>query len=155
MKAYVLTSRLEGEAREVAKSMIALGREILAKNRTSRLPICLLFGGETTVTVRGSGKGGRNQELCLAALREIGNSKEMLLLSAGTDGIDGNTEAAGALVEALSRQRAREKNLSLDDYLERNDSFNFLEQTGDLIFTGPTGTNVMDIAVLFAGGAES
>jgi hydroxypyruvate reductase/glycerate 2-kinase len=154
MKAYILTSRLDGEAQEVAKSLIALGREVLSNNRTSRLPICFLFGGETTVTVRGNGKGGRNQELCLAALREIGNCEGLLLLSAGTDGIDGNTEAAGALVDAFSWQRAREHNLSLDDYLERNDSFHFLERTGDLIFTGPTGTNVMDIAILLVGGAE-
>jgi glycerate 2-kinase len=151
MKAYILTSRLEGEARDVAKSLIAIGREILKDRKPSEPPVCLLFGGETTVTVRGSGKGGRNQELCLAALQEIGNRDGLLLLSAGTDGIDGNSEAAGALVDAACWKRARELGLSIDDYLERNDSSRFFEQTGGLIRTGPTGTNVMDIVILLIG----
>jgi len=155
MKAWIMTSRLEGEARDVAKSIIAIGREIRKSKKSSELPVCLLFGGETTVTVRGDGKGGRNQELCLAALKEIGSCGGLLLLSAGTDGVDGNTQAAGALVDAASWKRARELRLSLDDFLERNDSFRFLEQTGDLIVTGPTGTNVMDIAILLIGGNES
>lgn len=151
MKAYILTSRLEGEARAVAKSLIAIGREILKERKPSEPPVCLLFGGETTVTVRGSGEGGRNQELCLAALQEIGSRDGLLLLSAGTDGIDGNTEAAGALADAAGWKRAQEMGLSIDDYLERNDSSRFFEQTGGLIRTGPTGTNVMDIVILLVG----
>jgi len=155
MKAHVVKSRLKGEARDVAKSIISIGREILATKRPSEPPVCLLYGGETTVTVRGSGKGGRNQELCLAALREIGDCGGLLRLSTGTDGIDGNSEASGALADATVWMRARELNLSIDDFLERNDSFPFLEQTGGLIVTGPTGTNVMDIAMLLIGGNES
>ncbi len=152
MKAWILTSRLEGEARAVANSLIAIGGEILKNRDPSEPPFCLLAGGETTVTVRGSGKGGRNQELCLAALREIGNCGGLLLLSAGTDGIDGNSEAAGALADAAGWERARELGLSIDDFLERNDSFRFFEQAGGLIVTGPTGTNVMDIVILLIGG---
>jgi len=152
MKAWILTSRLEGEARAVANSLIAIGGEILKNREPSEPPFCLLAGGETTVTVRGSGKGGRNQELCLAALREIGNCGGLLLLSAGTDGIDGNSEAAGALADAAGWERARELGLSIDDFLERNDSFRFFEQAGGLIVTGPTGTNVMDIVILLIGG---
>jgi len=155
MKTWIMTSRLQGEARDVAKALIALGREIRQTSESSNLPVCLLFGGETTVTVRGTGKGGRNQELCLAALKEIGNIPGLLLLSAGTDGIDGNTEAAGALADAEISKRAGELGLSIDDFLERNDSFQFFKQTGGLIVTGPTGTNVMDIAILLIGGNGS
>jgi len=155
MKAWIMTSRLKGEAREVAKAIISIGKEILKARKTSEQPICLLFGGETTVNVRGEGKGGRNQELGLAALREIGSCSGLLLLSAGTDGIDGNTEAAGALVDAASWKRAEELNLSVAHFLEQNDSFRFLEQTGGLIITGPTGTNVMDIVILLIGGHGS
>lgn len=107
------------------------------------------------MTLRGNGKGGRNQELCLAALREIRDQGGLLLLCAGTDGIDGSSEAAGALVDASVWTRAREMNLSLDDFLDRNDSSSFLERTGGVIVTGPTGTNVMDIAILLVGGNES
>jgi hydroxypyruvate reductase/glycerate 2-kinase len=155
MKTWIMTSRLHGEARDVAKALIAFGREIRQTRESSNLPVCLLFGGETTVTVRGNGKGGRNQELCLAALKEIGNIPGLLLLSAGTDGIDGNTEAAGALADAEISKRAGELGLSIDDFLERNDSFRFFKQTGGLIVTGPTGTNVMDIAILLIGGNGS
>jgi glycerate 2-kinase len=154
MKTWIVTSRLEGEARAVAKSLVAIGSEILKTQKPSEPPACLIFGGETTVTVRGMGKGGRNQELCLAALQEIGNREGLLLLSAGTDGIDGNSEAAGALVDAACWKSARELGLSIDDYLERNDSFRFFEQTGGLIRTGPTGTNVMDIVIILLAKAQ-
>ncbi len=153
MKTRILTSRLEGEARTVAKSLVAIGGEILKTQIPSESPVCLLFGGETTVTVRGSGKGGRNSELCLSALQEIGSREGLLLLSAGTDGIDGNSEAAGALADAAGWERALELGLSLEDYLERNDAFRFFEQTGGLIRTGPTGTNVMDIVILLIAGS--
>lgn len=154
MKAWILTSRLEGEARAVAKTLVAIGSEILKNRKALEPPVCLLFGGETTVTVRGMGKGGRNQELCLAALQEIGNREGLLLLSAGTDGIDGNSEAAGALADAACRKRAQELGLSIDDCLNQNDSFRFFEQTGGLIRTGPTGTNVMDIVILLLAKAQ-
>jgi len=152
MTAHIVTSRLRGEAREAAKAVIAIGEEIQTTANPFRPPVCLLFGGETTVTVRGGGKGGRNQEMCLAALKEIGNRQGLVFLSAGTDGIDGNSDAAGAIVDSHSYRRLVELDLSIDDYLNRNDSHRLFRQTGDLIVTGPTGTNVMDITILLIQG---
>ncbi len=149
---HIMTSRLRGEAREVAKAIIAMGEEILLTKNPFAPPVCLLFGGETTVTVTGNGKGGRNQEMCLAALKEIGDWKSLLFLSAGTDGLDGNAEAAGALADRHTYARVRRLGLRIDDYLERNDSHGLLAQAGDLLVTGPTGTNVMDITIILIGG---
>lgn len=153
--AHIMTSRLRGEAREVVKAIISQGEEILETGRPFVPPVCLLFGGETTVTVRGEGKGGRNQEMCLAALREIRGRKDILLLSAGSDGIDGNSDAAGAIVDCGSHERACTLGLNIEDYLNRNDSNAFFRRTGDLIITGPTGTNVMDMTLLFVGKEAS
>ena len=150
--ARIMSARLRGEAREVAKALIAIGEEILATGQPFAPPVCLLFGGETTVTVRGSGRGGRNQEMCAAALREIGDRKGLHFFSAGTDGIDGNSDAAGALVDHTSFARARALGLRIDDFLRRNDTNQLLARIGDLVITGPTGTNVMDITMLFIGG---
>jgi glycerate 2-kinase len=152
MTAHILTSSLRGEAKEIAKAIVAMGEEIVVTMKKSNIPVCLIFGGETTVTVTGDGKGGRNQEMCLSALKEIGNRKEMIFLSAGTDGVDGNSSAAGAVVDSLSYKRAEELGLKIDDYLKRNDSNSLLAMTGDLITTGPTGINVMDITILMIGG---
>jgi len=153
--ARIMTSRLRGEAREVAKAIVSQGEEILETGQPFVPPVCLLFGGETTVTVRGNGKGGRNQEMCLAALREIRDRNDVLLLSAGSDGIDGNSDAAGAVVDCGSHERACNLGLIIEDYLSRNDSNAFLRRTGDLIVTGPTGTNVMDITLLLVGREAS
>ena len=150
--AYILTSQLKGEAREVAKAVTAIGKEIKKSGNPFRPPVCILIGGETTVTVRGNGKGGRNQEFCLSALQEIKNIDNIVLLSGGTDGIDGNSDAAGAVIDKSSYEKAKKLGLNIDEYLENNDSYNFFKQTGDLIITGPTGTNVMDISILIAGG---
>ena len=150
--ARIMSTRLRGEAREVAKVLVAMGEEIQASGAPFAPPVCLLFGGETTVTVRGSGRGGRNQEMCAAALREIGDRKGLLFFSAGTDGIDGNSDAAGALVDHASFARARELGLRIDDFLRQNDTNQLLARTGDLVITGPTGTNVMDITMLYIGG---
>ncbi|MFZ2632436.1 MAG: glycerate kinase [Desulfosalsimonadaceae bacterium] len=147
--AHIMTSRLHGEAREAAKAIAALGREIMASGNPFSPPVCLLFGGETTVTLRGDGRGGRNQELCLAVVKEMAGPGGWVFLSAGTDGIDGNSDAAGAVVDASTLQKAREQGLNPDDYLARNDSNGFFKQTGDLVITGPTGTNVMDLAILY------
>lgn len=155
IKAHIVSSRLRGEAREVARAIISIGEEILITANPFASPVCLLFGGETTVTVRGQGKGGRNQEMCLAALKEIRNRKGLLFLSAGTDGIDGNSHAAGAMVDHQSYERVLELGLNMDDYLNRSDSNGLFEQTGDLIITGPTGTNVMDITMLYIEGGNS
>jgi glycerate 2-kinase len=144
----IMSSRLRGEAREVAKAILAIGEEIATTGQPFAPPVCLLFGGETTVTLRGNGMGGRNQEMALAALREFRGNPRFLFLSAGTDGIDGHSDAAGALVDHTSWEKAQALGLRIDDHLARNDSYHFLKQTGDLIMTGPTGTNVMDITAL-------
>ena len=156
----IMSSRLRGEAREAAKAIMAIGEEIAAAGTPFAAPVCLLFGGETTVTLRGKeGRGGRNQEMALAALREFQGNPRFLFLSAGTDGIDGHSDAAGALVDCTSWEKARELGLRIDDYLARNDSYHFFQKTGDLIMTGPTGTNVMDMTALLiteapAGGGS-
>jgi hydroxypyruvate reductase/glycerate 2-kinase len=146
--ARVMSSRLRGEAREVAKAILAIGEEVATTGQPFAAPVCLLFGGETTVTLKGDGMGGRNQEMALAALREIQGNPRFLFLSAGTDGIDGHSDADGAIADAASWQKAREMGLKIDDYLERSDSYHFFQKTGDLIMTGPTGTNVMDMTIL-------
>jgi glycerate 2-kinase len=144
----IMSSRLRGEAREAAKAIMAIGEEIASTGHPFSPPVCLLFGGETTVTLRGDGMGGRNQEMALAALREFQGNARFLFLSAGTDGIDGRSDAAGALVDHTSWQKAQEAGLRIDEVLARNDSYHFLKATGDLIMTGPTGTNVMDMTAL-------
>jgi len=144
----IMSSRLRGEAREVAKAILAIGEEIASTGHPFAAPVCLLLGGETTVTLKGDGMGGRNQEMALAALREFQGNPRFLFLSAGTDGIDGHSDAAGALVDHESWKRAQALGLRIDDVLARNDSYHFLKQTGDLIMTGPTGTNVMDMTAL-------
>ncbi|MHB9098884.1 MAG: MOFRL family protein, partial [Syntrophales bacterium] len=144
----IMSSRLRGEAREVAKAILAIGEEIATTGHPFAPPVCLLFGGETTVTLKGDGMGGRNQEMALAVLREFQGNPRFLFLSAGTDGIDGHSDAAGALVDHTSWEKAKELGLRIDDYLARNDSYHFFRETGDLIMTGPTGTNVMDMTAL-------
>jgi glycerate 2-kinase len=113
--------------------------------RSSSARVCLLAGGETTVTVRGAGSGGRNQELVLAAAAGIAGARGVLVASVGTDGIDGPTDAAGALADGTTIGRARQYGLDPADHLERNDARSFFAALGDLIVTGPTGTNVMDV----------
>ncbi len=149
---YIMTSQLKGEAKEVAKVISSIGKEIKTSKNPFKPPVCLLFGGETTVTVVGNGKGGRNQELALSFLREIKGDEEFIFLSGGTDGIDGNSDAAGAVVDKEVYEKSREKNLSIEEFLKNNDSYNFFLKTGGLIFTGYTGTNVMDVSILIVKG---
>ena len=139
----ITSSTLEGEAREVARSLAHSAR---AANLIR--PACLLSGGETTVTVRGTGTGGRNTELALAFALEIEGIKGITLLSAGTDGTDGPTDAAGAVVDGYTISRARSMQLDAVAYLDNNDSYAFFRKTNDLLVTGPTGTNVMDIQII-------
>ena len=146
--ARIMSSRLRGEAGEVAKAILAIGEEIATTGQPFAPPVCLLFGGETTVTLKGDGMGGRNQQMALAALREFRQNPRFLFLSAGTDGIDGRSDAAGAAVDHASWKKAQSLGLRIDDFLARNDSYHFLRHTGDLIMTGPTGTNVMDMTAL-------
>jgi glycerate 2-kinase len=146
--ARIMTAALEGEAREVARVLIAMAREVSEHHTPFQPPACLLFGGETTVQVKGSGRGGRNQELALAALKAIGNHDSIALLAAGTDGIDGNTEDAGAVADAMGYLAAQQRGLAIDNYLDNNDANGFFQATGGLMTTGPTGTNVMDIVII-------
>jgi len=150
--ATVLTSRLVGEAREVAKVLAAIAKDVAAFDLACAKPACLLAGGETTVTLRGSGRGGRNQEMALAYLLEMAGDPQGLgrtsFLSFSTDGEDGPTEAAGAFADADLTKRAHEGALSIPDYLRENDSNGFFMAVDGLLVTGPTNTNVCDIQVV-------
>ena len=143
----LLSSQIKGESREVAKVIAAIAFDIERFDIPVKKPACLIFGGETTVTVTGDGKGGRNTETSLTFSMEIMGHK-ILGLFCGTDGIDGPTDAAGAICDGVTRLRARKIKLSARESLIQNDSYSFFEKLGDLIKTGPTGTNVMDIGVV-------
>jgi hydroxypyruvate reductase len=147
----VLSSTIEGEAREVARVCVAIARESLARGRPIAPPACLISGGETTVTLRGNGCGGRNQEFALAAALSARGLEEVMILAGGTDGTDGPTDAAGALADGETCGRAFQIGLSAADFLARNDSYHFFQPLGDLLMTGPTGTNVMDLYLLLVG----
>jgi hydroxypyruvate reductase len=146
----VLTTFVEGEAREVAQVLAGFLREVSASGLPLPRPCCLIAGGETTVTIRGNGKGGRNQELALAAALKLKDVPGVLLASVGTDGNDGPTDAAGAWVDGETLARAAEKELDANKALADNDSYTFFDALGQLIKTGPTNTNVNDVYVLLA-----
>ena len=142
----ILSSRIQGEAREVAKVLAGVVQEIQQNNMPVKKPACLLMGGETTVTLKGKGKGGRNQELALAALLAMKNiPKKYLIASVGTDGSDGPTDAAGGIAHPGIWEEANMQKLDPQGFLQQNNAYPFLEKTGGLIKTGPTGTNVMDV----------
>jgi len=147
-RTLLLTSGLEGEACQVGRMLAAVGKEACLSGHPVAPPACVLAGGETTVTLRGHGKGGRNQELALAAAMALDGWSRISLLCAGTDGTDGPTDAAGALVDGATCRRARAMGLNPLDFLLRHDSYNFFEPLGDLLITGPTRTNVMDVMCL-------
>lgn len=146
-KTTVLSTELSGEASHVAKQLAKA-----ALDRKKTLPkgekVCLIAGGETTVTVKGDGKGGRNTELALAFGIEIKGESGITFLSAGTDGTDGPTDAAGALVTGQTFPEAVKQGLYPQDYLTRNDAYTFFHTMNGLVITGPTGTNVMDIQLI-------
>jgi glycerate 2-kinase len=141
----ILSSRLTGETRVVAQVHTAMAREILAVGHPLAAPACLLSGGETTVTIKGSGKGGRNQEFALAAALDIDGARHVVVLSAGTDGTDGPTDAAGALADDTTVSRAGAAGLDIQRHLDNNDAYPLFQELGDLLTTGPTQTNVMDL----------
>ncbi|MFZ0447638.1 MAG: glycerate kinase [Desulfatiglandaceae bacterium] len=148
----ILSSMVEGETREVARVHTAIALEILKTGHPLSPPACVISGGETTVTIRGSGVGGRNQEFCLAAAMDLGGIAErVVILSGGTDGNDGPTEAAGGIVDPLTLERAREAEIKALDFLKANNAYAFLKKTGDLLITGPTNTNVMDVRLVLVG----
>jgi hydroxypyruvate reductase len=145
----ILSSMIEGETRDVARVHSAIGKEIVQSGYPLPSPACVVSGGETTVTVRGRGLGGRNQEFCLAVALDLeGFTPRIVVLSGGTDGNDGPTDAAGAIVDPLTVRRGAEQGMRGRDFLLQNDAYNFLQQTGDLLLTGPTNTNVMDVRIV-------
>lgn len=149
LHAAIATTFLEGEAREVAVALASIGKEIAAHNRPIVRPACVLFGGETTVTVRGAGKGGRNQELALAAALALAGTRDISLASLATDGTDGPTDAAGGLIDGGTVERAAAEGRSARAALGDNDAYPLLAAAGDLLVTGPTNTNVNDLIALF------
>jgi hydroxypyruvate reductase len=150
LEALVLSTYVEGEAREVARVLGGILREVDASGHPLPRPCCVVAGGETTVTVRGNGRGGRNQELVLAAAWPLADLPDVLLLSVGTDGSDGPTDAAGAWVDGSTLARARELGLDPTRALTENDAYPLLDAVGGLVRTGPTNTNVNDLMLLFA-----
>ena len=150
VNALLLTSTLEGQARDVGTVLASMAKEITTSGNPVPKPAAAVAGGETTVTVVGKGKGGRNQEIALSAALKIGNMDGMVIASVSTDGVDGPTDAAGAIVDGRTLQRANDLGLSPRGLLANNDSYKFFSELGDLVFTGPTGTNVCDVAVVVA-----
>jgi len=149
--AMILSSFMEGEAREAAKVLAGIAREVRKSGNPIAPPACVLCGGETTVTIRGEGKGGRNQEFALSAACAVARLENVVILAGGTDGTDGPTDAAGAIVDGCTVALAVEKKLDPQDHLERNDAYHFFKPLHDLLITGPTNTNVMDIYMVIVG----
>jgi glycerate 2-kinase len=146
--AEIVTSTLQGEAREVGKRLAMHLKT--AKRRVGGEKHCWIYGGETTVTIQGKGRGGRNQELALAAALELQGCQNVCLLSIATDGEDGPTDAAGAIVDENTVDNGVKKGLDARQYLARNDAYAYFEKIGGLIKTGPSGTNVNDLIFLFS-----
>ena len=145
-----LSTPLQGEARLIGRILGQAARDLAAGGSSLPRPSCIIAGGETTVTVRGDGLGGRNQELALAAVETMSGLADTILITLATDGGDGPTDAAGALVSGETFSRAQALGLSPSDYLARNDSYHFFDALGDLLKPGPTFTNVNDLVFLFA-----
>lgn len=148
----VLSTSIEGEAKDVALDHVAIAKEIMEAGQPVPKPACVISGGETTVTIRGKGKGGRNQEFVLAAAIAMNGLENVVILSGGTDGTDGPTDAAGAFADGQTVSRAKSLGLDAQEYLQNNDSYSFFNPLGDLLKTGPTFTNVMDIRLVLVGG---
>ena len=148
LNAVLLTSTLEGEARCVGAILASIAHEVSSSDNPVQKPAGIVAGGETTVTVTGKGIGGRNQELALAAALRLDGMDGVALASASTDGVDGPTDAAGAIVDGKTLVRARKMGLTPEGHLADNDAYSFFLQLGDLILTGPTGTNVNDVSTI-------
>jgi hydroxypyruvate reductase len=149
-RTLILSSTIEGETREIARMHAAIAREISTAGRPARPPACIITGGETTVTIKGDGLGGRNQEFVLAAALEIAGLDRVVVFSAGTDGTDGPTDAAGAIADGETLAR----NPEASAYLDRNDSYHYFKPLGDLVVTGPTNTNVMDVRLILVASGK-
>jgi hydroxypyruvate reductase len=146
-RTLVLSSSIAGETREIARMHAAIAREVAESGRPVKPPACIITGGETTVTLRGDGLGGRNQEFVLAAALDIAGLDNVVVFSAGTDGTDGPTDAAGAIADGDTLGRKPDARR----YLDANDSYHYFEALGDLVITGPTNTNVADVRILLIG----
>lgn len=150
-QAVILSTFIEGETREVARMHAAIAKQTVRFGQPVEPPVCLISGGETTVTLcPGHGTGGRNQEFALAAALDIAGLENVVILSGGTDGTDGPTDAAGALADGFTVTRAAALGLSAKDALARHDAYPFFDALGDLLKTGPTNTNVMDVRLVLA-----
>ncbi len=144
----ILSTMIEGETRDVAKVHTAIAKEILKSGNPVKRPACILSGGETTVTINGNGLGGRNQEFVLASAIEISGLDNVVVFSGATDGTDGPTDSAGAVADGFTVKKAIGLNMDPLEYLMNNDSYHFFINMGDLITTGPTNTNVMDVRII-------
>ena len=149
----ILSDAIEGEARDVALVHAAIARQIAARGQPAPAPCALISGGETTVTVRGKGRGGRNAEFLLALALALHGAPRISALAADTDGIDGSEDNAGAFVLPDTLERARRAGLNGAEFLASNDAYSFFEELGDLLVTGPTHTNVNDFRVILIGAA--
>ena len=148
LDSIILSDNLFGEAKEVAKVLFSIAKT-MKNSKALDLPILLIFGGETTVTIRNpDGKGGRNQELALAFLNELKNEENITFLSAGTDGIDGQSDSAGAVVNSETYEKSKNLGYEIDKFLNENNSFTFFSKTDSLITTGKTGINLMDLVLI-------
>jgi glycerate 2-kinase len=148
LNTVILSSSIEGETREAARFHTAVAKEVISSGNPIPRPACIFSGGETTVTIKGNGLGGRNQEFVLAGALEISGIEKVVILSGGTDGTDGPTDASGALADHTTVQRAKTMGLNPRVHLEKNDAYSFFQKLGDLLITGPTHTNVMDVRIL-------
>lgn len=148
LKTLLLTTSLEGEARHVGIVLAAIAREVKASGNPIKKPAGIIAGGETTVTVKGKGLGGRNQELALSAATKICGLDGVVIASLSTDGVDGPTNAAGAIVDGMTLTRSDKMGLKPEKFLADNNSYGFFSKIGDSILTGPTGTNVNDISLI-------
>lgn len=147
----ILSTMVDGETREIAKMHAAIVKEVIKSGNPVSPPSCILSGGETTVTIKGKGTGGRNQEFVLASASELAGIEKVVVLSGGTDGTDGPTDAAGAVADGLTVKRALNEGMDPALYLNNNDSYHFFQRLDDLLVTGPTNTNVMDLRIMLIG----
>jgi glycerate 2-kinase len=150
MNTLILTTYLHGEASQTGLMLASILKQLEQTGEPLYRPACVIAGGETTVTVQGNGLGGRNLEVALGSIPDLAGIHEIALVTLGTDGEDGPTDAAGAVVTGETLKKAVRLHLNPGNFLANNDSYHFFEQTGGLILTGPTGTNVNDLALLFA-----
>jgi glycerate-2-kinase len=154
LNSIVLTSMLQGEAREAAKFLAAVALEVKRSSTPLAPPAAVICGGETTVKVRGHGRGGRNQEFALSAALLIEGEKGVAIAAMGSDGVDGPTDAAGAVVDGFTVKRSRRLGLDPQIFLQENNSYEFFNLIGGHIKTGPTGTNVNDFYIAVIIGEE-